>query len=182
MKPSLTLSHNSLAKFKACKKLIPPLWYMLLWWSSGPLLLLVIGREATDNNPRDSPKGQLKYSCESNNLQQVWINTQNVASRTISDINFGLAVEKYGWPEVTHSRSKSTPLNMTKIDIFLQIKETGLLKDLLLMKTPLEIRDKSKYYFFHDYYDHNMKECRDLKEQIEEFIHRGHLGRFIWKP
>lgn len=50
------------------------------------------------------------------------------------------------------------------------------------MKTPLERRDKSKYCCFHRDYDHDTKECRNLKDQIKELIYWGHLGRFLHKP
>lgn len=76
----------------------------------------------------------------------------------------GLLWRKYGQPKIPHSRSKLTPLNMTRTEIFLQIKENEFLKDPLLMRTPLERRDKLKYYHFHGDYGYNTKECYDMKD------------------
>ncbi|RRT62593.1 hypothetical protein B296_00012627 [Ensete ventricosum] len=50
------------------------------------------------------------------------------------------------------------------------------------MKTRSEERDRKCYYRFHRDYDHDTKECYDLKNQIEYLICRGHLDRFIRKP
>ena len=63
--------------------------------------------------------------------------------------------------EISHPRSRSMPLNMTRTKICLQIKE----------KRPTTDEDKSKYYCFHIDYGHNMEESHDLKEQIQELIH-----------
>lgn len=38
------------------------------------------------------------------------------------------------------------------------------------MKTLLVKRDRSKYYYFHQDYGHDIKDCCDLKERIEELI------------
>ncbi|RRT51732.1 hypothetical protein B296_00050931 [Ensete ventricosum] len=35
---------------------------------------------------------------------------------------------------------------------------------------------------FHHDYRHDTEECYDLKNQIEDLIHRGHLDRYIMKP
>ena len=38
------------------------------------------------------------------------------------------------------------------------------------MNTPLDKRNKSKYYHLHYYYGNNTKDYHDLKEKIEELI------------
>ncbi|RZS14889.1 hypothetical protein BHM03_00046632 [Ensete ventricosum] len=50
------------------------------------------------------------------------------------------------------------------------------------MKTRREERDQTRYYHFHRYYGHDTEECHDLKNQIEDLIHRGHLNRYVRKP
>ncbi|XP_050240950.1 uncharacterized protein LOC126689815 [Quercus robur] len=49
-----------------------------------------------------------------------------------------------------------------------------------LHSTP-NVRDKNKYYRFHKDHDHNTKDCRDLKEQIEELIRKGKLQKYVKK-
>ncbi|XP_030958448.1 uncharacterized protein LOC115980323 [Quercus lobata] len=43
------------------------------------------------------------------------------------------------------------------------------------------VRDKNKYYRFHKDHGHNTKDCRDLKEQIEELIRKGKLQKYVKK-
>lgn len=73
-------------------------------------------------------------------------------------------------------------MNASRTEIFLQIKERGLLKALNPMKAPRELKDHSKYYRFYHDHGHDTEECRDLKNQIEELICRGHLGHYIRRP
>ncbi|RWW38001.1 hypothetical protein BHE74_00056811 [Ensete ventricosum] len=50
------------------------------------------------------------------------------------------------------------------------------------MRTRANERDYGCYSHFHHDYGHNIEECHDLKNQIEDLIHRGHLDRYIRKP
>lgn len=50
------------------------------------------------------------------------------------------------------------------------------------LRIPLEQRDKSKYYCFYRNYNHDTKECHDLKYQTEELIRRDHLRKLLCKP
>ena len=65
--------------------------------------------------------------------------------------------------------------------IFTQIKE----EDYLTWPRPLHsspnVRDKNKYCHFHKDHGHNTKDCRDLKEQIEELIQKGKLQKYVKK-
>ncbi|RZR74923.1 hypothetical protein BHM03_00046265 [Ensete ventricosum] len=62
------------------------------------------------------------------------------------------------------------------------IREKGLLKTPNPLRSRAEDRDHRRYYRFHHDYGHNTKECYNLKNQIEDLIHRGHLDRYIRKP
>nr|XP_009385323.1 PREDICTED: uncharacterized protein LOC103972705 [Musa acuminata subsp. malaccensis] len=77
-------------------------------------------------------------------------------------------------------RPSPLPLNTSRTEILLQIKEKGLLRQPNPMKATH--KDWSKYYRFHRDYDHDMEECRDLQNQIEDLIRRGHLGHYLKEP
>ncbi|RWW72476.1 hypothetical protein BHE74_00019720 [Ensete ventricosum] len=79
------------------------------------------------------------------------------------------------------SRPSNVPLNSTRTEIFLQIREKGLLKTPNPLRTRAEDWDHRHYCRFHRDYGHNTEECYDLKNQIEDLIHRGHLDRYIKK-
>ncbi|RRT48188.1 hypothetical protein B296_00049923 [Ensete ventricosum] len=57
----------------------------------------------------------------------------------------------------------------------------GLLKTPNLIRTRVEECDHERYCRFHRDYEHNIEECYDLKNQIEDLIRRGHLDRFVRK-
>ncbi|RWW76490.1 hypothetical protein BHE74_00015419, partial [Ensete ventricosum] len=77
------------------------------------------------------------------------------------------------------SRPPQIPLNSTRTKICFQIREKGLLKAPNPMKTHSERRDGRRYYHFYREYGHDMEECRDLQNQIEDLIRHGHLRRYI---
>ncbi|RZR72408.1 hypothetical protein BHM03_00013263 [Ensete ventricosum] len=58
----------------------------------------------------------------------------------------------------------------------------GLLKILNPMRSRAEDRDSRHYCRFHRDYGHDIEECYDLKNQIEDLMHRNHLDRYIMKP
>ncbi|RRT67086.1 hypothetical protein B296_00003997 [Ensete ventricosum] len=89
--------------------------------------------------------------------------------------------EEDGKSQIGCSLAPNILVNSTRIKIFLQIREKGLLKTPNSMRTRAEEHDRGCYYRFHRDYGHNTEECYDLKNQIEDLIRRGHLDRFVRK-
>ena len=77
--------------------------------------------------------------------------------------------------EKTPQTVKFTPLVMPANKILAQIKVKHYLKWPRPLHSSPNICDKKKYYHFHKDHDHYTKNCRDLKEQIDELIRKGKL-------
>ena len=76
---------------------------------------------------------------------------------------------------------KFTPLVMPIDKILMQIKNEHYLKWPRPLHSSPHIRDKNKYRRFHKNHGHYTKDCRDLKEQIEELIQKGKLQKYVKK-
>ena len=63
----------------------------------------------------------------------------------------------------------------------MEVKDQGYFSEPPKIWTPIEWRDKRKYYHFHRYYGHNTDECQTLKYKIEMLIRRGHLSSYVAK-
>ena len=76
---------------------------------------------------------------------------------------------------------KFTPLVMPVDKILMQIKDEHYLKWPRPLYLSPHVRDKNKYCRFHKDHGHYTKDCRDLKEQIEELIRKGKLQKYVKK-
>ncbi|GAV61359.1 hypothetical protein CFOL_v3_04886, partial [Cephalotus follicularis] len=47
------------------------------------------------------------------------------------------------------------------------------------LRSPANKRDSSKYCRYHRDHGHDTEECRQLKNQIEDLIHKGHLRKYV---
>ena len=63
----------------------------------------------------------------------------------------------------------------------MQIKDGPSLQWLKPISTPVERRDKSKYYRFHQDHGHHIDECRHLKDQVETLIQQWKLQKYVRK-
>ena len=76
---------------------------------------------------------------------------------------------------------KFIPLIMPVDKILTQIKDEHYLKWPRPLHSSPNVRDKNKYCRFHKDHGHNTKDCRDLKEQVEEMIRKGKLQKYVKK-
>ena len=76
---------------------------------------------------------------------------------------------------------KFTPLVMPVDQILTEIRDEPSLKWPRPLQSSPNMRDKRKYCRFHKDHGHYTKDCRDLKEQIEELIWRGKLQQYVKK-
>ena len=76
---------------------------------------------------------------------------------------------------------KFTPLIMHVDKILTQIKDDHYLKWPRPLHSSSNVHDKNKYCRFHKDHGHNMEDCRDLKEQVEELIRKGKLQKYVKK-
>ncbi|RZS14749.1 hypothetical protein BHM03_00046479 [Ensete ventricosum] len=91
----------------------------------------------------------------------------------------GLPKRRIDGSDMLPPRPPPVPLNSTRTEISLQIRERGLLKTPNPMKTRSERCDKRKYCHFHREHGHDTEECRDLQNQIEDLIRQEHLRRYV---
>ncbi|KAK6153353.1 hypothetical protein DH2020_012992 [Rehmannia glutinosa] len=72
-----------------------------------------------------------------------------------------------------------TPLNTSKNEILMYIRDKDYVKWPSKMKTPANKRSGDKYCTFHRDHGHDTKDCETLKNEIEDLIRRGYLGSFV---
>ena len=83
--------------------------------------------------------------------------------------------------EKTPRTVRFTPLVMPIDKILTQIKDKHYLKWPRPLHSSPNVCDKKKYCRFHRDHGHYTKDCRDLKEQIEELIRKGKLQKYVKK-
>ena len=74
-----------------------------------------------------------------------------------------------------------TPLVIPIEQILMQIKDETFLQWPRPIYALVEVRDKSKYYKFHQDHRHRTNKCKDLKDQVETLIRQGKLQKFVRK-
>ncbi|RRT81121.1 hypothetical protein B296_00015274 [Ensete ventricosum] len=77
--------------------------------------------------------------------------------------------------ELPAPRPLPIPLNSTRTEIFLQIRDKGLLKTPNPIRAKIGGRDKRRYCHIHRDYGHDTEEYKDIRNQIDDLIRQGHL-------
>ncbi|XP_057950902.1 uncharacterized protein LOC131145726 [Malania oleifera] len=77
--------------------------------------------------------------------------------------------------------STYTPLNAPQSDVLMHIRKKDYVSWPEPMRTPSYKHNMSKFCQFHRDHGHDTEECIQLKNEIETFIKRGYLLRFIKK-
>ncbi|RRT60962.1 hypothetical protein B296_00018367 [Ensete ventricosum] len=73
-------------------------------------------------------------------------------------------------PELPAPKPFPILLNSTRTEVFLQIRHKGLLRTPNPIRAKIGGRDKRRYCCFHRDYDHDIEECNNLRNQIEDLI------------
>ena len=82
-------------------------------------------------------------------------------------------------PGSSAQNQQYTPLNMPLEQVLMQIKDDPSLKWSEKMKGDPNKCNRNKYCRFHRNHGHNMDDCFDLKQQIENLIRKGKLRNFL---
>ncbi|MQL96093.1 hypothetical protein Taro_028764 [Colocasia esculenta] len=72
-----------------------------------------------------------------------------------------------------------TPLTVAPEQILAEIRNEAFVRWPQRMHSDPRKRDHNKYCRFHRDHGHDTSECRQLKDEIEDLIKRGYLGRFV---
>ena len=84
------------------------------------------------------------------------------------------------WSPPSNYESTYTPLAASIEHIFETYKNKGLFRKPALLST-WQSKDKKKCYEYHESSGHNTYECCRLKNEIEDLIIEGYLGKWIMK-
>ncbi|GKV44646.1 hypothetical protein SLEP1_g51808 [Rubroshorea leprosula] len=72
-----------------------------------------------------------------------------------------------------------TPFNLSRLQIFMQIKNKMDLRRPGLMKSSIAMRDQIRYYDFHQDRGHTTEECNSLRSKLESLAQKGMLNEYI---
>ncbi|RWW82247.1 hypothetical protein BHE74_00009301 [Ensete ventricosum] len=89
--------------------------------------------------------------------------------------------KRKGWKEVNRPSAQYSAQLHSNGDLPLDTRK-GTLKDSQPIEVSSRDRDRRRYCHFQCNYEHDTEECYNLKNQIEDPIHRDHLDRYIRKP
>ncbi|RWW38407.1 hypothetical protein BHE74_00056352, partial [Ensete ventricosum] len=145
--------------------------------TSALMILLVVDQEALVHSARDVTTGEPVCSRRVISGREA-----GRSQKPQGDKPQGQPSEKprrKDGPELPAPRPFPIPLNLTQTEVFLQIRDKGLLKTPNPIRAKIGGRNQRRYCRFHQDYDHDTEECNDLRNQIEYLIRQGHLHRFI---
>ncbi|GAV71049.1 hypothetical protein CFOL_v3_14543 [Cephalotus follicularis] len=77
------------------------------------------------------------------------------------------------------SYNNFAPLLVTRTRILVVEQDKVPFQWLEKLRSPTEKRDVEKYCRYHRDHGHDTEECRQLKNQIEDLIRRGHLRKYV---
>lgn len=95
--------------------------------------------------------------------------------------------ETHAQSEIARTGKSSRPDHLTRhVDNYTPLiafrsqilMEKDFFRRLLFMSGSAK-RDYNKYCWYHRDHGHNIEECRQLKQEFENLIHKGYLGKYI---
>ncbi|XP_052175321.1 uncharacterized protein LOC127790084 [Diospyros lotus] len=89
------------------------------------------------------------------------------------------ALDRPGFGGARGSLVSYTPLNASRAEILLALEDKNYLRRPPPLKSPPNTRSKKKYCRFHRDHGHEIEDCIQLKEEIQELINRGYLRDFV---
>ncbi|XP_010275701.1 PREDICTED: uncharacterized protein LOC104610664 [Nelumbo nucifera] len=76
-------------------------------------------------------------------------------------------------------RKNYMPLNAKRTEILMAIKDASYVKLPPRMRGDPNTRNRNVYYHFHRDHCHSTKNCKNLRDEIEELIRHGYLKNFV---
>ena len=57
-----------------------------------------------------------------------------------------------------------------------------MFRELAPLKTDPQCRNRNRYFHYHKDHGHDMSNCYELKDKIEELIQKGELRQYVCEP